>query len=214
MSRSDSESRKLILEAAIEVFAERGLKPATVRAVGLRAGVNSALLYYYYENKEELYVDAVRFSLSRFLDLLQSRRQAFATGRERLAYLVNGLFDYYGSHPSHMMVVSTAVNEHPELMASTINSLLRERVALPFLVLNEGVQEGQLRAENPALMWWSILGVCLFAFKMRKVFSHLDFTGIPIQMPDFPTVRERIIDLLGGGLQAQTGSLSATSNTH
>ena len=200
MGRLDSEQRQKILEAAIEVFAEHGLKAATIRRVGERAGFNSALIYYYFESKDTLFVEAVRFSLNGFFDYLQARREPFATARARLAFLVNGLFDFYGTHPVYMLLITTAVHVHPELMAATINSLLRERVALPFEVLLEGVRLKQLRPENPALMWWSILGVCLFSFRMKTVFAHLDFTGIPIQAPNWSAHRDTILDFLTQGM--------------
>ena len=200
MGRLDSEQRQKILEAAIEVFAEHGLKAATIRKVGERAGFNSALIYYYFENKDTLFVEAVRFSLNGFLDFLQAHREPFATARERLAFLVDGLFDFYGTHPLYMLLISTAVHVHPELMASTLNSLLRERVALPFEVLMEGIRLKQLRPENPAILWWSILGVCLFSFRMKAVFAHLDFTDIPIPAPDWTTHRDKILDFLTQGM--------------
>ena len=211
MSRLDSEQRQKILEAAIEVFAEHGLKATTIRAVGRRAGFNSALIYYYFESKDTLFVEAVRFSLNGFFDHLQARREPFATARARLAFLVDGLFDFFGAHPRHMLLISTAVHAHPELMAATINSLLRERVALPFEVLMEGIQLKQLRPEHPAILWWSILGVCLFSFRMKAVFAHLDFSGIPIQAPDWSAHRGQILDFLTQGMALPAcGQLPAT----
>jgi AcrR family transcriptional regulator len=48
-------SRARILEAAALEFAERGLEGARIDAIARRAGVNKALLYYYFPGKQELY---------------------------------------------------------------------------------------------------------------------------------------------------------------
>src|SRR5579885_1385334 len=52
--------RERLLEAAGEVFAEKGFKGATVREIIDRAGVNIAAVNYYFRNKERLYIEAVK----------------------------------------------------------------------------------------------------------------------------------------------------------
>lgn len=55
-------TRDRILQAALEIFAERGFKPATVRDICARAGVNVASVNYYYRSKEALYREALVYS--------------------------------------------------------------------------------------------------------------------------------------------------------
>src|ERR1700760_1559136 len=49
------ESRQGILKAALAEFASQGIAGARTDAIARAAGVNKALLYYYYEDKEGLY---------------------------------------------------------------------------------------------------------------------------------------------------------------
>jgi AcrR family transcriptional regulator len=53
--RDSSATRAAILAAAQELFAERGYERATVRDIATRAGVNQALLFRYFGNKDELF---------------------------------------------------------------------------------------------------------------------------------------------------------------
>jgi AcrR family transcriptional regulator len=55
-------TRDRILQAALEIFAERGFKAATVREICARAGVNVASVNYYYRSKEALYREALVYS--------------------------------------------------------------------------------------------------------------------------------------------------------
>lgn len=57
---SSDDPRRLLLEAAGQIFAEKGLKGATVRKICERAGVNIAAINYYFRDKERLYVEAVK----------------------------------------------------------------------------------------------------------------------------------------------------------
>ena len=57
-------SRELILDAAEDLFATKGFSATTIKQIAAAANVNSALLYYYFENKETLYRETVRRILS------------------------------------------------------------------------------------------------------------------------------------------------------
>lgn len=52
--------RERLLEAAGEIFAEKGFKGATVRDIIDRAGANLAAVNYYFRDKERLYIEAVK----------------------------------------------------------------------------------------------------------------------------------------------------------
>lgn len=60
-SDSGSDTRQRLLEAAILVFAEKGFDGAGIREIALKARANSALVQYYFGNKEGLYTAALKF---------------------------------------------------------------------------------------------------------------------------------------------------------
>jgi AcrR family transcriptional regulator len=53
--RSAEDSRKKILDAALEVFSERGYQGTNMRTIAVRSGISVGGLYLYFENKETLY---------------------------------------------------------------------------------------------------------------------------------------------------------------
>ncbi len=200
MARFDSTQRIRILEAAIPVFAEQGLEGAAIRKVGQAAGVNSAMLYYYFENKQTLFVEAVRFVMRGLLDHLAQRRRAFDDGRQRLTFLVDGLFDYYGRHPERLRLMAVALILHAEVLSRIIQDFAEQKVLLPLDILQEGIRCGQLKPRHPAQVWWSILGMSLFSLMARDVTQHIDPSQLRIPLPDSLQTRKQIIDLLCSGL--------------
>ena len=174
MARIDSEQRRKILEAAIHVFSLKGLEGTSIRQVGIEAGVNSALMYYYFENKERLFEEAIRVVVHGLLDRMQERLRPFADGKDRVGFLggqrVRVLFRLSRAPPAD------GDCQHPvsEVIGKTIPSILKERVLLPMVILQEGIAKGEIKPMHPIQYWWSILGVCLFRIFMKKIISHMD----------------------------------------
>jgi TetR/AcrR family transcriptional regulator len=200
ITRGRAAQRGRILDAAIGVFGERGLKAATTRLVGRQCGVNSALIYYYFENKHTLFVEALRRVLAGFMDSLQQRQRPLAGARARLEFLVDGVLDYYSAHADRMQMISMALVMHPDLLAEVIQSILHDGPPLPLRVLAEGAARGELRRGNPLQAWWSILGLCLFALHAREVIGHVGGRLDPRFIPADIDRRRDIVDLLMNGL--------------
>ena len=76
--RDSAETRATILKAAEQIYAEHGLAGARTDAIAAAAGVNKALLYYYFKSKEGLYQAVVGSQVREFQQ--QAREGAFGEG--------------------------------------------------------------------------------------------------------------------------------------
>src|SRR3989338_1266051 len=85
------DTKELILNAAEEAFAMKGFGGARTAEIAKKAGVNKALLHYYYKNKEGLY-HAVMDRL--LFDLVQIAQDVLKEGLKGVK-LVDGLFDAF-----------------------------------------------------------------------------------------------------------------------
>src|ERR1700689_2204656 len=94
-----------IVSAAEEIFAERGLAGARTGAIARAARVNQALLYYYFQSKEELH----RFTLEMLFSQLRAQAAAAlerpAPPGERLRGYINAYFDFVAAHPNYPRLV-------------------------------------------------------------------------------------------------------------
>src|SRR5438270_12991906 len=106
-SRGEPEkTRAAILKAALEEFAHEGVTGARTDEIAKGAGVNKALLYYYFKDKEGLYAAALehvfsglRYSIVAVLD--QGERPA----REWIVLYLKAHFDYIASSPVYPRLV-------------------------------------------------------------------------------------------------------------
>jgi AcrR family transcriptional regulator len=97
MRQSSQDSRERILEAAITVFSERGKSGARMEDIGERAGINKAMVYYYYSSREILYGQAIE----------QIVRRAYTGIHEGLAPVGNGAGRQAPARPQAPTQVST-----------------------------------------------------------------------------------------------------------
>jgi len=67
--KSDGDTRAAIIRAAKESFAHAGRRAPTIRAIAERAGVDQALIFYYFGSKEKLFYEMGSEGLKNFLDL-------------------------------------------------------------------------------------------------------------------------------------------------
>src|ERR1035441_4420677 len=93
------QTRSRILDAAIHEFSENGLAGARTEQIAEEAGVNKALLYYYFRSKEELYGAALEQVIDGVRAESVSVLETATSAGERFVQIVLGNFDRAHSNP-------------------------------------------------------------------------------------------------------------------
>src|SRR3970282_247165 len=78
---SDGVARDRLLKSATLLFTRKGYAGATVREIVAAAGVTKPVLYYYFRNKEGIYLELMRGGFSRFDSLLEEIGRAHLNSR-------------------------------------------------------------------------------------------------------------------------------------
>ncbi|MBI9115690.1 TetR/AcrR family transcriptional regulator [Sanguibacter suaedae] len=95
MAWDTERTRRVILEAAVEEFAARGLAGSRVDSIAARAGTNKERLYRYFGSKEKLFDHVLAVEL----DALVTAVPATGTGTDGLADHAVAVLDFYATHP-------------------------------------------------------------------------------------------------------------------
>lgn len=172
-------SREVLLEAAREIFAARGLEGARVDEIARKASVNKQLVYHYFESKDGLYaavLEHVYGEIRRFeQDLDLSRYPA----EEAMRRLVEFSFDYLAEHPDFVSLLADE-NTHKgrHLQGSPrVEEVNRPIVDLIGSTLRRGEAEGVFRKGlDPLHVYISIAGMAFFYFAnihtLGRIFSR------------------------------------------
>ncbi len=104
-ARNAAASRTCILEHAIAEFATQGVAGARTAAIAEAAGVNKALLYYYFKDKESLYSASLQAVFSGLVgDVLPLLESPLSPG-EKILRLARVHFEYLIHHPNYPRLI-------------------------------------------------------------------------------------------------------------
>jgi len=98
-----------ILDAADEILGERGYDGMSVRDVAERAGVNKALVFYYYGSKAELFERVLERYYGAHRAALENAFTAGGTLRARLLRTVDAYFDFISEHRRYARLIQQQV---------------------------------------------------------------------------------------------------------
>ncbi len=142
-------SRAAILKAAVSEFAREGVAGARTDAIARSAGVNKALLYYYFKDKEALYQAVLDEVFSGVRLAIQNALGQNLPPRERLSAYVHAHFDYIASKPLFPRVVQAELLRSYRSPAG-IQRLARRYFRPIFAQLSALIEEGiRLREFRP-----------------------------------------------------------------
>lgn len=199
-------SRESIVESAIAVLAEKGFYSAHMEEIAERAGVNKAMVYYYFGSKEKLLSEVLTIIFSRISDsmhkrLTSTRRQTLQP-IDRIRLFVETHFDVFATHQNYARILVNILAIYPEEIKQLFISspLVRDIFTMVYQALEEGHQQGLLRAMDYRQLLISILGMNLVYFVTKpvaQVFLQVDIVD------ERKFIRERkkfIVDLLLHGI--------------
>jgi TetR/AcrR family transcriptional regulator len=205
-SRGEPEqSRKAILEAASREFSAAGYDGARTDAIAEAAGVNKALLYYYFKDKESLYGAVLDQNFKGLLDeLIRIVDTSKPAGYKMLAYALTH-FDHVAAHPHYrrlvqheMMRAGAGKSVHfPRMVESFFRPLLGRVVE----IIEQGVAKGEFRRVQPMHFMNSMIAVIAFYFTAVPVIKAVSGRD-PLSVEALLARREAMLDFIGGALFA------------
>jgi TetR/AcrR family transcriptional regulator len=171
--RNSERSRAIILATAGRIFAQTGLAGARTDVIADAAGVNKALLYYYFKSKDALYEAVVEDHFRRFnvqaLEVLGSKGPA----REVLLRYVSVHFDFIAAHHQSAPLFQQFMMAGGKRAERLIRKYFRPRSDAVRKLLERGVRAGEFRRTDLFHTAVSIISLIVFYFSAAPVLQLL-----------------------------------------
>lgn len=199
------DTERQIFEAALEVFSRKGKDGARMQEIADAAGINRALLHYYFRTKQQLYETCFGHCFERFMQTFGQWLSDTASFADTLRAFIDGYIDFVREHRQVMRLMlnenlsgGTLLGEHLEAAFETEGfpqRIMEDRI-------REAIARGEIREVDPKQTLLTIVSACLFFFVTRPTVTYLN----PLAREDFDAfVEERkrhIFDVLYCGLMS------------
>jgi TetR/AcrR family transcriptional regulator len=193
-------TRTRILDAAIREFSENGLAGARTEQIAEEAGVNKALLYYYFTSKEALYAAALESVVDGVRAESVSVLQAGTSAGERFLQIVLGNFDRSYSHPAmRSLMQQEMVRLHQgekNRLAPMADKFFRPLWMMVDRLVEEGIAAGELVPVEATQMRYAALGANIFYF-LSAPLTRLAMGTDPLERSQLEIRRRKAIEYLG-----------------
>jgi AcrR family transcriptional regulator len=192
-STAQEEKRRLILAAAVRVFAQRGYHTSRVGDIAEEAGIAHGLLYHYFGSKEEVLETIFR---ENWRVLIEAFRQVEASGTsplEQIEGVAKILLRSWRADPDLVRVMIREIARSPQLQGQVDE--IREAFLIIRRLIERGQAEGQFRPELDAqLATWVFYG------GLEEILTGWALGELPHGDDDVALAERTVVDLVCGGL--------------
>ncbi|MBI1319772.1 MAG: TetR family transcriptional regulator [Candidatus Hydrogenedens sp.] len=102
---SANEAETKLLESALSLFSDRGYEGTSIREIIEGAGVTRPVLYYYFENKEDLFTRLVEEKFSELVSEIEQVRFEYETCSDRLKSIIRKAFHLAEENPEAVRLI-------------------------------------------------------------------------------------------------------------
>jgi AcrR family transcriptional regulator len=187
------DKRRLLLDAAVRVFAKRGYHGSRVGDIAEEAGVAHGLLYHYFASKEQVLQTVFR---ENFVELLARFRAVEASDEpapEKLEGIAKILLRTWRNDPALVTVMVREVARSPQLQGQVAE--VREAFGVLQRVIEQGQREGAFRRDvDPSFAAWIVYG------GLEEVLTGWVLGGLPDGEDDVTTAERTATGLALRGL--------------
>jgi AcrR family transcriptional regulator len=147
MDKSESK-RAEILDAAMLCLARYGANKTTLDDIAGLIGLNKATLYYYYPNKETIFIDALEREAQRFIDTVRQNFKKNARARDKMYVFLKTYLRYLRDRAEILELNARALVDN-QIFIRRIHGRMREKnIDLMKEIIREGIENGEFRSMN------------------------------------------------------------------
>jgi TetR/AcrR family transcriptional regulator, fatty acid metabolism regulator protein len=196
---SGAEKRRIILDAAVRVFARQGFHTARVSDIADEAGVAYGLVYHYFGSKDEvldtLFLERWNVLLSAIGEVDRSEGEP----REKLYAITSFIVDSYRHDPELMKVIIVEVTRAANSFGRKHLVKIREAFDLIADIVAEAQRNGRFRTDvAPAFAAMAFYGA------IEQVLTGWIFAVLPEGEAEFEQAKTLVVETVCGGLEAPT----------
>jgi AcrR family transcriptional regulator len=189
------EKRRLLLDAAVRVFARQGFHASRVGDIAAEAGVAHGLLYHYFSSKDEVLETVFRETWSELLGAIHDVEASGAPAREQLRQVAAILLRSWRRQPDLVRVLVREIARSPELHRRLDE--VRAAFAAIERIVRRGQSTGEFRSDlDPRL------ASTVFYGGLEEILTGWVLGVLPDGDEEVARAERTVVEVVCGGLEA------------
>jgi TetR/AcrR family fatty acid metabolism transcriptional regulator len=191
-----ADKRRLILDAAVRVFARRGFNGCRVSDIADEAGVAYGLVYHYFRSKDEVLDTLFLERWNVMLAVIRELDGQDMSAREKLSGITAFIVDSYRHDPDLMKVIIVEVTRAANSFGHTHVDKIREAYVLIAAIVERAQEQGTFKdTVTPRFAAMAFYGA------IEQVLTGWIFDGRPIEEQEFEQAKAFVVETICGGLE-------------
>ena len=173
-SKPDGSAEEKIKEAARKLFTQKGFAATRTRDIAEEAGINLALLNYYFRSKQKLFDIIMMENFRQFIHGISFNFLDQTTSLDQKISKVATLYiDFLTQHPDLPLFILNELRNNPAQLASNIDSEIGATRKQLFEQLKLAAAIGKIGNLDPAHLMLNLMGLTVFPFVARPIFQKV-----------------------------------------
>ncbi len=176
-NQDSDNTEERILEAAKKIFYQKGLDGARMQEIADEAGINKAMLHYYFRTKnqlfEKIFLDALLIIIPGIANALGSDKPL----KEKFIEISDFYFDMLSSNPLIPVFVFQTLQRDPDKLMGYVaqhkGAVPQEVLGKFMMQLQAEVIAGNIAPIDPRQLLLNLVSMSVFPFLMKPVFTKL-----------------------------------------
>ena len=190
-----AEKRRIILDAAVRVFARQGFHACRVSDIADEAGVAYGLVYHYFKSKDAVLSTLFVERWTLMTDLIEDVDRRDLTTREKLHAIASFIVDSYRHDPELMKVIIVDVTRAANSFGATHLHEIGEAYRRIATIVAHGQEKGEVRTDITAAF-----AAMTFYGAIEQVLTGWIFALLPFDETEAETAKTYVVEMICGGL--------------
>ncbi len=174
MKKIQTDTEQKIFEAARTIFIQKGMAGARMQEIADEAGINKALLHYYFRTKEKLFDAVFSEAFSHLAPIIISTFHSEKNFCDKICFFVDGYIETLRKNPYIPLFVLSELQKNPTKITSFINN---QGIKPELLIsqINHDIKKGLIRQVKAEHLMVNIISMCIFPFVASPIIQNLFF---------------------------------------
>ena len=191
VKKKDQSTEERILASAKKIFVEKGMAGARMQDIADDAGINKALLHYYFRSKEKLFEVIFKEAAARLFPTIANILNSDLPLFDKIRRFTNDYLEIVIENPFLPLFVLNEINKRPQAFGKKIFGHNRPPVHILAEQIEQEIRKKTIKPVNPAHLVMNMMSMCVFPFvgkPMIQLIMNIDDTQFRNMMEERKTM--------------------------